>query len=329
MKGWENIENKQGRTVRFLVNSYLKNRLVHAYILEGPKGVGKMETAMTFAKMLLCEGEKICGSCRACQLVAQRGHANVFYIKPDGLSIKKEQIQLLQAEFSKRAAEDSAKIYIIEDADKMSLSAANSLLKFLEEPGADTYALLLTENKEKLLPTIRSRSIVLPFQGLTQRELVSQYEAAGIEKFTALAAALTQNEEEARSLANSESFSAMVDLVVRVEECFVKSGLAPSVPIAEKQSLLRESGNAAIFFKLYLAYYREILNEHLHLDQPSGFKSHQALKTLTKEKNPVGECVRKIQLLMAAQQRLQANANVMLCLDQLFIEMKGRVEYAI
>ena len=114
MRGFEKIQDRQSEVVRFLVNSYRKNRLVHAYILEGAKGVGKLFVAKNFAKMLLCESEdKICGTCRSCQMIENEGHVNVYVIRPEGNSIKKEQIQTLQSEFSKMAAENCAKIYII------------------------------------------------------------------------------------------------------------------------------------------------------------------------------------------------------------------------
>ena len=89
VKGWETIKDRQQEVVRFLINSYQKNRLVHAYILEGPKGVGKLFVAKNFAKMLLCESDdRICGTCRHCQMIESDGHVNVYMIRPDGNSIK-------------------------------------------------------------------------------------------------------------------------------------------------------------------------------------------------------------------------------------------------
>ena len=91
MRGWEQIKTRQSEVVRFLVNSYRKNRPVHAHILEGAKGVGKLSVAKNFAKMLLCESEdKICGTCRSCQMIDQEGHVNVYVIRKEGNNIKKE-----------------------------------------------------------------------------------------------------------------------------------------------------------------------------------------------------------------------------------------------
>ena len=330
MKGWNSIEENQAPLVKFLVNSYKKNRLVHAYILEGPKGVGKLSVAKNFAKMLLCESdEKICGECRHCQMIENDGHVNVIHIKPEGQSIKKEQIQYLQTEFSKKAAEDCAKIYIIEDADKMSTSASNSLLKFLEEPKGETYALLLTQNKEKLLPTIRSRAVSLTCQPLKGDRLINQFEEAGIEKYTTLVSALTQNVEEAKALSESDHFADLVDLVLKTEECFVKTKFDPSILIAQRQNLIKESGAALNYLKLYIIYYRDVISLKINSLEGLSFRNYQTHLTMSQEANTLNDCVMKLQKLMKAEQRLNSNANVLLCFDQLFLEMKGSTGYDI
>lgn len=330
MKGWEFIEKQQPNIVKFLVNSYKKQRLVHGYILEGPQGVGKYAVAKNFAKMILCESDdKICGHCRHCRMIENEGHVNVFHIKPDGQSIKKEQIQTLQAEFSKKAAEDCAKVYLIEDADKMSVSASNSLLKFLEEPLGESYALLLTQNKEKLLPTIRSRAVCLSFKGLIPEVLIQQYEEAGIVKYTSLVAALTQNIEEAKELSNSENFASLVELVLKTEESFVKTNFDPSVLIAQHQQLLKESNAFLRYLKLYMAYYRDILNLKIGKVDHLSYKNYQNHLTMSNQVNTKKDCVRKLQKMMEAERRLLSNANALLCFDQLFLEMKGSTVYAI
>ncbi|MFX3864258.1 DNA polymerase III subunit delta', partial [Streptococcus suis] len=88
-------------------------------------------------------------------------HPDVHWIEPDGQSIKKGQIEALQEEFSKTGVESNQKLYIIRHADKMTNNAANSLLKFLEEPHRGTTAVLLTEQYHRMLPTIISRCQVL------------------------------------------------------------------------------------------------------------------------------------------------------------------------
>jgi len=97
--------------------------------------------------------------------------------------------------------ESTQKFYIIEQADKLTVGAANSLLKFLEEPEAPTVAILITEQIHKLLPTIRSRSQILTFSPLPPDQLIQALEDEGIPKAIAtLAASMTTNYEEAFEL---------------------------------------------------------------------------------------------------------------------------------
>ena len=330
MKGWEKIEDRQPEVVRFLCNSYRKNRLVHAYILEGSKGVGKLFVAKNFAKMLLCESsDKICGTCRHCQMIENDGHVNVYHIRPDGNSIKKEQIQMLQTEFSKMAAEDCAKIYIIEDADKMSSSAGNSLLKFLEEPMANTYAIMLTDNKQKLLPTIRSRAVILSFKSLSNEDLTQKFVEAGLKQHASIISALTQNIDEGMSLAESEHFTELINLVLKTEDCLVKTKFDPSILLAQNQSLIKEKESQLLYLKLLMIYYEDILKMKIGKTKDLRYRMYSASLSASEQVNTTAMCLTKLRALMDAEKHLMANANVSLCFDQLFLEMKGGFIHAI
>lgn len=142
----------------FLKKSQKEGRLVHAYLFFGGNLSEKVETAKGFAKLLL--GDDVVTA----RLIDTDEHANVVNIRPDGKNIKKEQIVFLKDELGKKSLEDKAKVYIIEDAQQMSISATNSLLKFLEEPAPDVYIILIAPAREGLLPTILSRCIGLGFK---------------------------------------------------------------------------------------------------------------------------------------------------------------------
>lgn len=327
MRGWEQVFNSQPKIARFIVNSYRKGRLVHAYILEGAKGVGKLSVAKNFAKMLLCESEdKICGVCRSCRSVESETHVNVYIIRPDGNSIKKEQIQALQVEFSKMAAENAAKIYIIEDADKMSIGAANSLLKFLEEPMKNTYALLLTENRQMLLPTIRSRAVILSFKAMGREQLIEQYRAAGIHQYASIVASLTQNLDEGIRLAESEIFISLIHLILKTEECFTKTKLDPLVILTQNQELFKEKDTQFLYLNLLVIYYQDVLKIMFGKNEDLSFEAYLPSLMASKEENTVAMCLNKIQVILDTEKRLRANANMMLCFDQLFLRMRGGFE---
>lgn len=154
------------KVFEFLQKSHATGRLVHAYLFFGGDMDEKIKTANEFAKLVLATDDV------GARLIDTNEHANVVKIRPDGKNIKKEQITFLKGEISKKSLENKAKIYIIEEAEKMSISATNSLLKFLEEPAPDVYIILITHAKEVLIPTIISRLVGLAFQSENQAEMV-------------------------------------------------------------------------------------------------------------------------------------------------------------
>lgn len=134
---------QQKNACKFIENMIKKNRLSHAYIIESNKYDNKNEFAYSFAKIL------------------SNNSLDIEIIKPDGLWIKKEQIENLQRDFSTKSLVGNNKIYIIEEADKMNLSASNTLLKFLEEPEENIAAILVVDNLYQVLETIKSRCQII------------------------------------------------------------------------------------------------------------------------------------------------------------------------
>ena len=168
-----------------LNKSFTNNKIAHAYIFEGPAGAKKRETAFWMTKRFLCsslKGNTACGVCAECKRVDSINHPDVHLIEPDGQSIKIEQIRSLQKEFAYKGVETDKKVYIIQDVDKMTNQAANCLLKFLEEPNGETLAILLTERKNRLLPTIISRCQLYTFSPLQEKDLEKIYSNKGISR---------------------------------------------------------------------------------------------------------------------------------------------------
>jgi len=146
-------------------------RLPNAYLFSGPKGIGKRLVADMLAAVIACptsgkNDHEACGICAACIKVAGGNHPDQFLIEADGESIKIDQIRELQGKVQFHPLESPAKLVIIDDADKMTDSAANSLLKLLEEPPSFTHIILISSMPHRLLPTIRSRCQSIPFAPL-------------------------------------------------------------------------------------------------------------------------------------------------------------------
>lgn len=147
--------------VALLENSLKVDRLSHAYLFAGPDHVGKMTLALNLAQALNCEAaepERPCASCTSCRRTAALTHSDVQVIEVGGRAeISIDQIREIERSATLKPFEGRNRVYIIDQAEKLSTEAANSLLKTLEEPPPHVQLLLLTANQRSLLPTVLSR----------------------------------------------------------------------------------------------------------------------------------------------------------------------------
>ncbi len=162
-----NIGIRNEKFISFTENILAHNKISHAYIIELCDYDIDMSLVSRFIKLLLCKNDiktfdKLnCGSCNVCNLIDNYNYPDIRYIEPDGKEIKKNQLLDLQKDFNNKSLLENKRIYVIQEADKLNVAAANTLLKFLEEPADDIIAILLTKNRYKLLDTILSRCQVL------------------------------------------------------------------------------------------------------------------------------------------------------------------------
>jgi len=168
----------------FLGNSALKQRLTasfqsgrtsHCYMLCGPEGSGKQTLAQILAAALQCEGHSApCGRCGPCRKVFANIHPDVVTIDdPEKKTVSVELIRQLQADAYVRPNEGIKKVYLIPRAMDMTDNAQNALLKLIEEPPSYAVFLLLTNNAEKLLPTVRSRAVELRLEPVPRTEALT------------------------------------------------------------------------------------------------------------------------------------------------------------
>ncbi len=185
----------------------------HAYVLAGPEGSGKSLAAVAFTAALLC-ADGGCGECRACRLALEGHHPNVFVIEPEGRDIHVDTIrEEVWTPASRTAPEPGRKVFIIREADRLSPAAADTLLKVLEEPPADTVFLLMSARAHELPETILSRVHVVAFAALSEAFVVGVLEGEGVAPTRAeLAARLAGgNLGRARRLAVAEDGLAFRD----------------------------------------------------------------------------------------------------------------------
>ncbi|KRN59565.1 DNA polymerase III subunit delta' [Limosilactobacillus secaliphilus] len=195
------------------------HELAHAYLLVGPDGAGKQELAQWLTLMLFCrhvtDGRPDL-TCPECQRVLSGNHPDVVVAKAEGRQIKVDQVRHLKAEFTKSGMEGQRKVFIIEDADKLTTGAANSLLKFIEEPGPGIYIFMLSNNKNAVLPTIQSRTQIVEMQPLSPDSLAQQLTTAGVpQELQPIVTGLTDSVTEAQSWMQDDWLKQVVANIVR------------------------------------------------------------------------------------------------------------------
>ena len=130
--------------------------MTHAWVFTGPPGSGRSSAAIAFAQALICPNNG-CSTCNDCNSAKTHGHPDVEVIRTEGLSIKVEEVRELLTRVAWAPSMAGWRVVVMEDADRLTESAANALLKAIEEPGTRTVWLLCAPTLHDVLPTIRSR----------------------------------------------------------------------------------------------------------------------------------------------------------------------------
>ncbi|MFB1083488.1 DNA polymerase III subunit delta' [Jeotgalibacillus sp. JSM ZJ347] len=324
----QNLASQQPVAMKMLQNSLQKNRVAHAYLFEGGRGTGKKEMALFLAKGLFCrqlyEGEP-CHTCEQCRRIDQGNHPDVHVIEPDGQSIKKEQVRLLQEEFSKTGMESMKKAYIISGADKMTVQAANSLLKFLEEPHPSTTAILLTEQIHQMLPTILSRCQHVSFRPLTpvlfKEKLISEEVHPTM---ASLISKLTNQVDEAIELSHDEWFVQARKIMLKLYEVLKDDPFEAMIRVqSDYLPHFKEKSQIDQSLDLFLLIYKDLLyiqtDKLDHLSYPDWLDTFRtdALQT------SANQLTHQLTVILEAKTQLQRNMNTQLLLEQLMLKLQG------
>ena len=230
---------------KYLSNSIKSNMISHAYMFEGPSGVGKNTMARELAATLL-DMENLFNS------------PDYIEITPDGNSIKIAQIRKLQSDILVKPYK-SYKIYVIDEAQKMTVEAQNALLKTLEEPPKYAIIILITNNKESLLDTIKSRCEIIKFTPIPLVEVADYLTQIGVDKNRAslLANFSRGSMQKAIELSESEDFHIMRDEVQKYVEIFLTGSMLDIMDI--QSSIEKYKDNITNVLDLLVNYFRDIM----------------------------------------------------------------------
>ncbi|GGB50994.1 DNA polymerase III subunit delta' [Lentibacillus populi] len=328
MKTWEEIKEIQPLAGKIITNSMEKGRISHAYLISGERGTGKEKIALQLAKSVFCsnkDGVEPCQTCNACQRIASKNHPDVLWIEPEGQSIKKEQIDKLQKEFMYSGLESNRKVYIIKAADTLTLNAANRILKFLEEPNKATTAIMLAENSQSIIPTIRSRCQILDLKPLNPQLFQQQLMESGIPEANArLFSALTNNLTEAIHWNEDEWFAQARKLMVQLVETFAANPDDVYLFIHSKWlPHFNERSGQEHGMDLLLLAFKDILLSHIGYEDAtvvfakSSNKLEDLVMAFSQEK-----VLAILNAILKAKQKLKQNVHPTLVMEQLTLQIQ-------
>jgi len=249
----------QEEAIRTLTRALMSGRVHHAYRFEGPEGVGKEMAAFALAQALVCTaGDKLgCGACDACRRAVHLSedrpqvprHPDVILVErglypPGTIGKTTEEVQFISVEQVRRIIlphaayaphEGRGRLFIIRRVEEMNPNAANALLKTLEEPRQGTYFVLLTSRPDKLLDTIKSRTLKLRFGPLSDAILHQILDSKGVprDKQDLMVDLAAGSAAAALTLADAEKTAARDEFVSTMLAAIEAPDLGPGVSLAE------------------------------------------------------------------------------------------------
>lgn len=327
MKGFKDVIGHND-IIQYIQNAVSQDKVSHAYILNGERGSGKKMLADLFAMTLQCEEHtpNPCGECHSCKQAKSGNHPDIIHVKhekPNTISVDDIRTQV-NNDIVIKPYSSPYKIYIIPEADLLSVQAQNALLKTIEEPPAYAVIFLLTENAESLLPTIMSRCVMLKLRNI-KTTLIKKYlmEQMQIPDYQAdICAAFAQgNMGRAIMLASSEHFNEIKEEALQLLRHINEMEISEIVIAIKKIGTYKLSVND--YLDIIMIWYRDVLIYKATKDV-NGIVFADQLKYIKDRANKSSYEGIEIILdsLEKAKARLKANVNFDLVMELLLLTIK-------
>ena len=314
--------------IGYIQDAVEQNKVSHAYILNGQRGSGKKMLAKLFAMALQCESGKTdpCGECRSCIQATNNNQPDIITVKhekPASISVDDIREQL-NGDIMIKPYSSPYKVYIIPEADLLTVQAQNALLKTIEEPPEYAVIFLLTENADSLLPTIRSRCVMLKLRNIKDK-LVKKYlmEQLEVPDYQAeLCAAFAQgNIGRAILLAKSEHFNEIKEEAIQLLKYI------DEMELHEIVSAIKEINKYKLevtdYLDIIMIWYRDILlykatkdvgglvfgDQLTHIKEKAAKSSYEGIDTI-------------LDAIEKAKTRLKSNVNFDLVMELLLLTLK-------
>ena len=314
--------------INYIRNAVTENKVSHAYILNGERGSGKKMLANLFATTLLCEeqGPDPCNACHSCHQAESGNHPDIIRVtheKPNTISVDDIRRQVNE-DIQIKPYQGPYKIYIIAEADLMTVQAQNALLKTIEEPPAYAVIFLLTENAEALLPTITSRCVMLKLRNIKDT-LIRKYlmETMHVPDYKAdMCTAFAQgNMGRAIMLASSDHFNEIREEAVQLLKYINEMDISEVTKAIKKIGTYKLEIND--YLDIIMIWYRDVLLYKATKDMDKVVFKDQISYIQERAKKSSYEGIELIlERLEKAKTRLKANVNFDLVMELLLLTIK-------
>ena len=316
--------------IRHLKNAIQTEKVSHSYIFTGDPGSGKKLLAGTYAMTLQCEegGIEPCGHCDSCKKALGKNHPDIIMVnheKPGTISIDEIREQVIH-DVAIKPYSSPHKVYIIPDAEMMTVQAQNALLKTIEEPPEYAVIMLLTSNVDALLPTIQSRCVRLDLK-VVDDSLVKKYlmERLHVPDYQAEIDASYAHGSigRAKQVATSQEFADMTANALKILK------YANSMEVYELteaiKTLTADKNNINDYLDIFQFWFRDVLMfkatreiDNLVFKQEINFIREQASERSYENIEKILEALEKTKV------RLRANVNLELALELLFLTIREK-----
>ena len=320
----------QDQATALLLRAVASGRLAHAILFDGPDGVGKHSAALGLGLALCCPVAPNlgCGTCDTCRRILDGQHPDVRVLAPETNQFLIEQAKDVVALASTRPHEAPARVLIIDQADCLNPSAANCLLKTLEEPRPGNFIVLVTAAPARLLPTIRSRCQRVRFVGIRPAILIELAIRRGIDRARAETATATAGGSVSRlyELCESEVESKLWTVANRFRQAVAANEMGPIFDTAAAFSDKEERQDLPEALALLAGFYRDSLALAARAEDLVLLGNHRAEMA-----GPVAACQRRQSLVplrravtavLEARSGLAANVNAVTALEKMMMDIR-------
>lgn len=324
----DDYADKQSIAYNIIKNAIINETIAHAYLFSAVNVKDATAFALSFAKSLLCPTNNLkCNKydeCSICHRIDNNNFPELILIEPDDLWIKKEELVTLKEELGRKPLEGDKRVYIISEIDKLNVHAANSILKFIEEPERNVIALFTTSKIDKVLPTIVSRCQLISLKS----ESVDIFDF-GLEQYSnrtliKIGCMYCKTNDDLKKFVEDEKNVEKLNVIVSFVEKYEETGLDVLLDIRKMwANYFIEKEDYMTAFDILILFYKDILN-YMYDNPLDMFDYYNKQVKTVADLNNMESIIFKLQKIILAKEKIKYNVNLNMLMDKLLIEIESR-----